>query len=343
MSIARITFEVTSRCNLACKHCMRDRSIESDLDFELVRKILEELKPYGIDKVGLTGGEPLIHPQFKEIVEHAIKLGNKVSFVTNGLKLPEFADWLAQPHIKNNIERICLSIDGATEETNDAIRGKGSFKKAMKAALACSARGLPFVLKFTINSLNHKELESVVLLAGKLGASQLHLSHLHPTPENMRAGLAMEPVSWQSVQDEVERLKSLVKMPLYFSSENLTEEAIPICTQLAMVDYYVDSRGWLCLCCVLPGIAGPKTGEVELDRVADLHSISFIEANMKLIKLIGELRQVTLERMQKGTLGELEHYQCLQCAFQMGKLNWLEDFPQSAWAHLLAKAKGIEQ
>jgi MoaA/NifB/PqqE/SkfB family radical SAM enzyme len=340
MSVARITFEITSRCNLACKHCMRDRSNGKDLEFELIERILKEIKPYGIDKAGFTGGEPLIHPRFKDIMETAVRMGYKASFVTNGIRLPEFADFLARPDIKAATERICISLDGASQETNDKIRGKGGYKKAMKGVLAASARGLPFVIKFTINALNHPELEEMVLAAGKLGAAQLHLSHLHPTPENMEAGLVMEPGQWQAVQEQVERLKEIVKIPLYFSSESRTDEAIPVCTQLAMVDYYVDSRGWLCLCCVLPGIAGPGSGVRERDRVADLHRTDFIAAHKKLIALIAKLRLASLKRLEKGQLGELEHYQCLHCALQMGKLSWLEQFPQSAWGKMLRKAKG---
>jgi MoaA/NifB/PqqE/SkfB family radical SAM enzyme len=340
MSVARITFEITSRCNLACKHCMRDRSIGVDLEYDLIERVLLEIKPYGIDKVGFTGGEPLIHPRFKDVMETAVKMGYQVSFVTNGQRLAEFADFLAQPRIKDATERICISLDGADQATNDQIRGKGSFIKAMKGLLAVSSRGLPFVIKFTINSLNYPQLEEMVLAAGKLGAAQIHLSHLHPTPENMQAGLVMAPERWQSVQEEVERLKGVVKIPIYFSSENRTDEAIPICTQLAMVDYYIDSRGWLCLCCVLPGIAGPGAGRREKDRVADLHRTGFIAANKKLVSLIAKLRLATLKRLESGRLGELEHFQCMHCALQMDKLDWLERFPKSSWAKMLRESKG---
>jgi len=340
MSLARITFEITSRCNLSCKHCMRDRSLKNDLEPELIQRVLKEMKPYGIRKVAFTGGEPLIHPHFKNILEAVVRQGFVFSFVTNGLKLPQFADFLARPLLKEKLERICVSIDGADAETHDYIRGKGNWKKAMAGVLALKSRSIPFAVKFTINTRNHKQLEEMVLLAGKLGADQVQLSHLHPAPENMAAGLVMAPGDWRSLQEQVERLKEIVKVPLYFSSENLTDETMPICTQLAMLDYYVDSRGWLCVCCMLPGIAGTRSGQVEMDRVADLQTTSFVDAHKKLIELIRQMRLVTLERMEKGLLSELEHYQCLQCAFQMGKLDWLEDFPKSPWARLLKQAKG---
>lgn len=340
MSMSRITFEITSRCNLACTHCIRDKSPGSDLEIDLIERVLKQTRVYGIDQAGFTGGEPLIHPRFKDILEIAVRMGYKVSFVTNGIKIPEFADFLAQPRIKDATERISISLEAMDQETNDKIRGKGSFKKAMNGVLVASSRGLPFVIKFTINTLNYQRLDEMVLEAGKLGAAQLHLSHLHPTPENMRAGLVMEPDQWQSVQDQVERLKQIVKIPIFFSSESRTDEVFPACTHLAMIDYYVDSRGWLCLCCMLPGIAGPGPAGKQKDRVADLHSTGLIDAHKKLISLIAKLRLASLKRMEKGQLSELEHFQCLNCAFQTDKLNWLSGFPRSSWAKMMRKAEG---
>jgi len=339
MSLARIGMEITSRCNLACVHCMRDRSIHTDLPLKLVRKILDELKPYGIHNVSFTGGEPLVHPQFKEIIREVVKRDYVLSLVTNGLKLPEFADFFAQPEVRGKVERVCVSLEGADEKTHEKVRGKGTWKKAMSGILALKARELPLAVKFTITAWNYRQLEEMVFVAGKLGADQLQLSHLHPTPENMAAGMMIEPEQWRKMQEQVEQLKKLVKLVVYFSSENLTDEAIPMCTSLAMMDYYVDSRGWLGLCCTLPGIAGRKPGQAEPERVADLNTTSFVEAHKKLVKLISRMRLASIERIEKGLLSELEHFQCLQCAFQTGKLDWLEQFSESTWAQMLKKAK----
>jgi MoaA/NifB/PqqE/SkfB family radical SAM enzyme len=340
MSLARITFELTSRCNLSCRHCLRNRSLENDLAPELVEKVLKQLKPYGISKVGFTGGEPLIHPQFKEVMQRSVELGFSIAFVTNGIKLPAFADFLASQGMKEKIQQICISLDGADAETHDKIRGRGNWKKAMAGLVACKSRELPFAIKYTINTVNLHQIEEMALMAAKLGAVELQISHLHPTPGNMKAGLSMEPSQWPELQEEVSRLKEIIKMRINFTSENLTDEAVPICTQLAMLDYYVDSRGWLCVCCMLPGIAGADAGQVEMDRVADLNTASFAEAHKKLVDLIGQMRLISIERIENGLLSELEHYQCLQCAFQMGKLDWLEEFPKSAWAKMLKKTKG---
>jgi len=340
ISLATLNFEVTTKCNLSCIHCLRDKLVSRHLEKGLVEKVLKQIEGYGINRVGFTGGEPLVHPEFMDIIEMAVRMGNKVAFVTNGIRLPQYVDFLARPEIKDSVDRISISIDGVSEASNDKIRGKGSFKKALKGLLACESRGLPFAIKFTLNALNYKELEAITLMASKLGARQLQFSHLYPTPDNIRSGLLLEPGQWQSIQDEHERLKNIVRIPLVFSSVIQLNDRLPICMALAMMEYYVDSRGWLCLCCMLPGVSGRKAGEKEKDRLADLHTTSFVDAHRKLIELIKKLRLKSIKRIESGKVSRLEHYFCLHCAFQLGKLDWLSEYHDSTWAKMFDQARG---
>lgn len=340
MSPARVNFELTGRCNLSCTHCLRDKTLRAELKPALFKKVLKELQDYGIKRVSFTGGEPLLHPHFQELVEYAARAGFEISFVTNGILLPKFIGFLAAPAIKPQLERVCISLDGPDPKTHDKIRGQGSFARTMKGILAAQSRGIPFVIKFTINAQNCKQLEQMALLAGKLGAGELQLSQLYPTPENLRLGLALPPDQWESVQAEASRLLSLLKIGLVFSAGIFFEEAFPTCAHLAMSEYYVDSRGWLCLCCMLGGIAGRDARAVEKDRVANLATTRFVDAHRKLIGLIGWFHLQRLERIKQKRVSPLEHYQCLACGFHFGKLDWLQDFPKSPWAQMLKAAQG---
>ena len=178
MGIAKLNFELTTRCNLNCGHCLRDRSLNSDLELGLIKKVLKEVKAYGINRVGFTGGEPLLHPEFKEIIEHCVQEGFSFSLVSNGILIPEFIDFFNSPKIRDKLQYIAVSLEGADEETNDAVRGRGSFKKALKGILSLRAKKIPFTIKFTLNRLNYKKLEEMVLFAGKLEASQVDLTQL---------------------------------------------------------------------------------------------------------------------------------------------------------------------
>jgi len=337
MGIAGIDFELTTRCNLDCVHCLRDRSLKADLPVELIAKILKEVKPYGIDRVGITGGEPLLHPQFKEVIELFVKEGFLFSLVSNGIELPKFIDFFKSPKIKEKLQSIVVSLEGPEEETNDAVRGKGSFKKALKGVVALKANNIPFGIKFSINALNYKKIEEMALFAGKLGAREVNFGQIYPSPESLSRGLMLEPEQWVRIKPEIARLAELVKIPVVECVPGWYEHVLPLCTSMKMEDYYVDARGWLGFCCVLPGVVGSPAK--ERDRIADLRTTSFVEAHRKLIDLIREMRLIWLERIEKGEVSDFDHYMCLNCGFHLGKLKWLEDFKDSSWWKLLESAK----
>jgi len=338
--MSRVNFELTSRCNLNCSHCVRDKSIRTDLNPEVVKKVLSQIKAYGIKRMSFTGGEPLLHPAFQELTAFAAEQGFKIAFVTNGVLLPRFIKFLSSPGIKSQLEWICVSLEGPDAETNDAVRGKGSFVNAIKGIASLHSHGIPFAIKLTINSLNYRKIEDTALLAAKLGAGELQLAQLYPTPENMSAGLVLAPEKWEQVQSEALRLGDLLKINLIFCAGAYLEEKFPICAHLGMTEYYVDCRGWLRICCMLGGIAGSDSGKPELDRVADLSKTSFVDAHRKLINRINWFHQKRLMRIKNGLVSDLELYQCLACGFHFGKLDWLKEFPESAWAKMLKRAKG---
>jgi len=338
MSQAKINFELTTRCNLNCRHCLRDKSLKKDLDFKLFEKIINQIKAYSINRIGFTGGEPLVYPHFKEVIEKSAEEGFEISFVTNGIGLEKYASFLSQKEIADKISHICVSLEGVNEETNDTIRGKGSFKKALKGIASLYAHKLPFAIKFTINSQNYKDLEQMALFAGKLGAFELQLAFIFPTPENLSLGLALAPNLWKPIRDQISQLQSLVKIGIVESAGGWLKDAFPICAHLAMTEYYVDADGWLCLCCMLPGLAGADKQNTE-EKVADLAKTSFVQAHKKLIEKINKLFLIRLNRLENNQISELEHFQCLACAFYLDKLNWLENFPNSKWAQLWKEAK----
>jgi len=287
--------------------------------------------------VGITGGEPLLHSQFKEVIELCVRKGFWVSLVSNGIEIPKLINFFKSPEIKEKLQYIAVSLEGADEKTNDAVRGKGSFKKALKGVVALKANNIPFAIKFSINALNFQKIEEMALFAGKLGAREMHITQIYPSPESLAKGLMLEPEQWVEIKPEIARLAELVKIPVVECVSGWSEYVLPLCTSINMADYYVDARGWLGFCCLLPGVVG--AGAVERDRIADLRTTSFVEAHRKLLDLIREMRLIWLERIEKGEVSELDHYMCLNCGFHLGKLNWLEDFKDSGWWKLLESAK----
>src|SRR4030042_307008 len=116
----------TDRCNLKCNMCFqRLRSKHTELSIDAWINILNDIsfKP----RVHLSGGEPLIYPEFNELIARARAIGSFIAITTNGTLLEEHAKQL----VDNKVNSITISIDG-DEKTHDQIRGvPGTYQKLL--------------------------------------------------------------------------------------------------------------------------------------------------------------------------------------------------------------------
>jgi sulfatase maturation enzyme AslB (radical SAM superfamily) len=124
-------------CNLACTHCFiscspHNRSF-AFLDLETVRRYLEESVQLGVKEYYFTGGEPFLNPDMTAILELTLRHG-PATILTNGTVFKE--EWLKQLADAEAASAYSLefrvSIDGATAEENDPIRGPGTFERALR-------------------------------------------------------------------------------------------------------------------------------------------------------------------------------------------------------------------
>ena len=127
-------------CNLKCKHCYIEKNpYKQEKDFIPVEKIkaaLLQTRGEKLSSIYLTGGEPLMHPDFNTILRMCLKFSN-VTVMSNGYLINDKkARFLRKIDDENNFETIYrISIDHFDELKNDEIRGRGSFRKAMSAVL----------------------------------------------------------------------------------------------------------------------------------------------------------------------------------------------------------------
>lgn len=110
-----VRLEITSKCNINCKYCHNAdfANKKDDMSFADIKKLMQSLKQeYPIQKVLLTGGEPLLNPNVVELVAYLSSLGIKVDMVTNGKLLTEK---LIKEFEQAGLKRIRISIDGFEE------------------------------------------------------------------------------------------------------------------------------------------------------------------------------------------------------------------------------------
>lgn len=177
-----VAWEVTRRCNLNCIHCRASADMAAQPDefsHEECRRLLDAIAAFSRPVVILTGGEPLLRDDIYELAGYGTGLGLRMVMAVNGtLVTPQRAGALKDA----GIQRISVSIDGATAESHDQFRRVGgAFAGAMEGIAHARRAELPFQINTTITKQNLAEISAIHELTKKLGAVAHHLFVLVPT------------------------------------------------------------------------------------------------------------------------------------------------------------------
>jgi heme b synthase len=177
-----VAWEITRSCNLACIHCRASAErgpYPNELTTDECRKVLDDIASFSDPIIIFTGGEPLLRRDIFAILRHGQGLGLKMTMAVNGVLLDEA---IARKLLDDGIQRISVSIDGATARTHDAFRNvPGAFEGAMRGIAAARKVGLPFQINTTITKINLHEIPDILNLAVELGAVAHHIFLLVPT------------------------------------------------------------------------------------------------------------------------------------------------------------------
>ena len=166
-------FELTTRCNLACRMCYvrhpvsdaarREKELSADQWLELAR----QAKASGMVFLLLTGGEVFLRPDFFEIYTPLTRLGFILTLFTNGTLITES---IAAQLAEAPPSRTEITLYGATAETYEAVTGvPGSYARCCAGIEALVKRRVPLGLKTTLTQQNVGELEDMRQMAHNWG------------------------------------------------------------------------------------------------------------------------------------------------------------------------------
>jgi heme b synthase len=181
--IPRLVFwELTSACNLKCVHCRAcpiDERSPEDLTTEEGKTLIEQIASFAKPVLVLSGGEPLVRPDVFELAQYGASMGLRMALATNGtLVTPEVARQIKE----SGIQRVSVSIDGASAKSHDAFRGTpGAFVEAWRGIEYIESAGVPFQINTTVTKHNIAEIPDILSLAIERGAVALHMFLLVPT------------------------------------------------------------------------------------------------------------------------------------------------------------------
>lgn len=170
-----LTLMVTANCNLRCVHCWLDCIAQprpTPVPAASCRTVMEDFARLGGHGLTITGGEVLTHPQWRTILADACGTGayDQVRLQTNATLLTA-AVAADLKNARGQGLRIQVSLDGATAETHDSVRGTGSFHRTLRGLRHLAAAGLGEITEvaFTEMAHNFDELPGLLELAASLG------------------------------------------------------------------------------------------------------------------------------------------------------------------------------
>jgi mycofactocin radical SAM maturase len=175
-----LTWELTYACNLACVHCLSSsgRRDPRELTTAECQALIDEFERMQIFYVNVGGGEPTVRADFFDLVSYATEHHVGVKFSTNGSRLTTA---VAERLAASDYVDVQISLDGATPEVNDAVRGDGTYAMAVGAMERLAEAGMAgFKLSVVVTRHNVGQLDAYLTMADRLGA-QLRLTRLRPS------------------------------------------------------------------------------------------------------------------------------------------------------------------
>ncbi|MGH9022061.1 MAG: mycofactocin radical SAM maturase, partial [Acidimicrobiia bacterium] len=191
-----LTWELTYGCNLACVHCLSSsgRRDPRELGTAEARAVIDTLQEMQVFYVNVGGGEPMIRPDFFDLIGYATDHGVGVKFSTNGGRMTAAG---ARRIAAMDYVDVQISLDGVDAVTNDAVRGEGSHDLARRAMDMLADAGFgPFKISVVVTRHNVGQLDGFEELAGRYGA-QLRLTRFRPSGRGAASWGELRPTASQ--------------------------------------------------------------------------------------------------------------------------------------------------
>ncbi len=210
---ARVYWEITKACDLACRHCRAEAAPCADpaeLDTAAGMRLLEQLASgeNPAPHVILTGGDPLKRGDLFQLIDRARALGMHVSVSPSATPL------LTEEAIERlktaGVEAISLSIDGADAERHDAIRGvPGCYERTLRAGRRAAEVGLAFQVNTLVSEETVDQLPEIEKIARAIGAARWSLFFL----VSVGRGTVLQPISPERCERLLEWLAERAREP----------------------------------------------------------------------------------------------------------------------------------
>jgi len=197
------------RCNLRCLHCYQKgfefNELEEDRLLKIASIIESTLRKWNRrGRVSLTGGEPFLR---KDLLLKLLEFFENspvfywTGILSNGTLINEnIADQMKK---FSKLKEIQISLDGATAQIHDRLRGEGSLAKALEAIKLLKYKGFTVSVMFTLHKQNQEEVISIIDLAQSLDIDYLTIERMSPRSKEDIDKFYLEPLELEQIYKEV--------------------------------------------------------------------------------------------------------------------------------------------
>jgi MoaA/NifB/PqqE/SkfB family radical SAM enzyme len=224
-----VAWQITNECNLACLHCIEEsgpgKAFRDELSEAEVFAVLAQLMDGEVPYLSFSGGEPMLHTRFFEMVEYVCGRGGQLKIETNGHYLnPENCRRLAQLGVK----AVQVSLDGASRETFNRMRVRGDFDCTVAGIRSLQEAGVPVEINYSPTRFNMHEIGAAVDLAYELGAYSFYTGRTMYTGNAVKTWRLLVPTEAQytayfaTLHAKTDEYRG--RMRVYFHEMGLLEE-----------------------------------------------------------------------------------------------------------------------
>ena len=243
------TIELTDQCNFSCKHCyLGDKGNVVFLDVDFVKETLMELKERGCLCLIITGGEPLMHPHFKEIYIYAKKLGFIITVFTNAYLLTED---VVEMFVKYKPLMIEVSIYGVDEDSYvNLTQCKGAYDKVINNIKLLKENNIFTRLKTMLLKQTSQYIPQMYELADSYG---MEFRWDYYIVQTLDGETNVESTCLLSEEEIVEHImKDPAKLELFeeaIASEEPQNDLLYKCNA-GLTNVYISAKGELSICAI---------------------------------------------------------------------------------------------
>ncbi|HEV8632091.1 MAG TPA: methyltransferase domain-containing protein, partial [Thermoanaerobaculia bacterium] len=322
--LRELWIQVNNACNLSCSHCLVSSGPGGipGLPAETLVRLVDRAAALGLERLYVTGGEPFLRRDLVALLHHATaQLGLEAIVLTNATV---WSDRIREELrcLDRGLVKLQVSIDGARPESNDAVRGAGTFEKALAGAAELAAMGFEVALTTVTTEQNLGELAAIPRLVKQVGASSQHLMWSHRRGRAATAGNGFFPAHQPLLAAVLAVVEAAGREGTRLDNLEATRRRV---NGVPGVKYDLGNAGWDSLCIYADGRVFPSAalagepvlacGDVRSQDLADILASS---------PVVRRLREATLAskpavagdpfRFLTGG-GDLEHAWCFSGDF----------------------------